>query len=276
MKLPETIDINTLYKIERIGKFTKLARIITLMLSFIFLIWFIIPIGFGILNIGNIVGILICLFFIFVYGFRRTFHRVKCYFNQHSILSVFWHLGKIAVSAFVIYAFVITVFMFIVSFIAPVHNSTAIVLGCQVRGEQPSLMLSERIDAAANYMIENSTARLIASGGKGEGEAISEAECIIRELEDDGITRLRMYMEDDSYNTSENIKNSIDIIESQNLDTNVAIVTDFFHQLRTRLIFQKYNYEGNIGCVNSETNILFAPTYVVREWFAIINELFFR
>lgn len=275
MKLPEPIDINTLYKIEHINKFTRLARIITLMLSFIFLIWFIIPIGFGILNVGNFVGILLCLFFIFTYGFRRTFLRIKHYFSQNSVLSILWHCGKIAITAFIIYAFVITAFMMIVSLIPPASNSTAVVLGCQVRGREPSLMLQERINAASNYMIDNPNARLIASGGKGEGEDISEAECIINELEQDKITRVRMYLEKESHNTSENIENSIQIIDNYGLEENVAIVTDFFHQLRARLILQSNDYQGYIGSVNANTNILFAPTYIVREWFAIIKELIF-
>lgn len=273
MKLPEPIDINTLYRIEHISKFTRLARIITLMLSFIFLIWFIIPIGFGILNLGNIFGIILCLFFIFTYGFRRTFLKIKHYFSQHGVLSICWHCGKIAVTSFLIYAFVITAFMLIVSLIPPAPNSTAIVLGCQVRGREPSLMLQERINAASNYMIDNTSARLIASGGKGEGEDISEAECIIAELEEDNIKRVRMYLEKNSHNTSENIEFSIQIIDNYGLDQNVAVVTDFFHQLRARLILQKNDYQGQIGSVNANTNILFAPTYIVREWFAIIKEL---
>lgn len=275
MKLPEPIDINTLYKIEHISKFTRLARIITLMLSFIFLVWFIIPIGFGIFNVGNFFGILICLFFIFTYGFRKTFLKIKHYFSQNSILSICWHCGKVFITAFLIYAFVITAFMIIVSFIAPAPNSTAIVLGCQVRGNEPSLMLQERIDAASNYMIDNPNARLVASGGKGEGETISEAECIINELEQDKITRLRMYLEKESHNTYENIENSIQIVDNYGLEQNVAVVTDFFHQLRARLILQSLDYQGYIGSVNANTNILFAPTYIVREWFAIIKELIF-
>lgn len=276
MKLPKPIDINTLYRIEHLNKFTRLARIIILLLSFIFLIWFIIPIGYGILNIGNIVGILLCLFFIFIYGFRRTFLMIKHYCFQNGILSVCWHCMKIAVASFLIYALVITGFMVISSFIPPAANSTAIVLGCQVKGKEPSLMLQERINAAANYMIDNHSARLIASGGKGNGEDISEAECIIRELEDDHITWFRMYMEDDSHSTSENMENSIKVIENYGLEENVAVITDFFHQLRARIILQRLDYQGTIGAVNSNTNILFAPTYIVREWFAILNELFFK
>lgn len=274
MKIYETIDINTLYKIEHISKFTSITRGLTLIASIVFLIWFIIPIVFGILNIGNIFGILLCAYFIFMYGFRRTFLRIKHNFSQNSFLSVCWHGGKIVIIAFLIYAAVITAFMFIVSFIPPVPNSTAIVLGCQVNYDKPSMMLQERIDAAANYMIDNRDARLIASGGLGEGDRISEAECIINELEDDHINRTRMYKEDNSYKTSENIENSILIIENYKLEPNVAIVTDFFHQLRVRLILQSDGYEGNIGAINAETNIFFAPTYIVREWFAIPKELF--
>lgn len=275
MKIYETIDINTLYKIEHVSKFTSITRGLTLILSFIFLLWFIIPIGFGILNVGNIFGILLCAYFIFMYGFRRTFLRIKHCFSQNSILSVCWHGGKIVITAFLIYAAVITAFMFIVSLIGPVPNSTAIVMGCQVNVDEPSMMLQDRIDAAAEYMIENRDARLIASGGIGEDDLISESECIIRELENDHISRVRMYMEDKSHNTSENIENSLAIIEQYNLDSDVAIVTDFFHQLRVRLILQKNGHQGDIGAVNAETNIFFIPTYIVREWFAIPKALFF-
>ena len=182
MRLPEPIDINTLYKIEHISKFTRIARIITLMLSFIFLIWFIIPIGFGILNFGNIFGIFLCLFFIFTYGFRRTFLRIKHYFSQHGVLSVCWHCGKIAITFFLIYAIVITAFMMIVSFIPPAQNSTAIVLGCQVRGREPSLMLQERINAASDYMIDNPAARLIASGGKAKARISAKPNVSLQSL----------------------------------------------------------------------------------------------
>lgn len=276
MKIYETIDINTLYKIEHISRFTSITRGLTLIASFIFLIWFLIPIGFGILNIGNIFGILLCIYFIFMYGFRKTFLRIKHSFSQNSILSVCWHGGKIVIIAFLIYAAVITAFMFIVSLIPPAPNSTAIVLGCQVNYDKPSLMLQSRIDAAADYMIENRDARLVASGGLSEGDRISESECIINELENDHISRVRMYNENKSKNTSENINNSLVIIDSQGLEKNVAIVTDFFHQLRVRLILQSNGYEGEIGSVNAETNLFFIPTYIVREWFAIPNELFFK
>ena len=57
-------------------------------------------------------------------------------------------------------------------------ESTVIVLGCQVRGTEPSLTLQRRVDAAADYLRAHPQARCVASGGQSDDEEISEAECI--------------------------------------------------------------------------------------------------
>ena len=53
-----------------------------------------------------------------------------------------------------------------------------IVLGAGVNGTVPKNPLRVRIERAAEYMSENEDTILIASGGQGSGEDISEAECI--------------------------------------------------------------------------------------------------
>ena len=64
---------------------------------------------------------------------------------------------------------------------------TVIVLGCQVKGTSPSLMLNSRINAAYKYLSENDDSVCVASGGKGNNEDISEADCIKNELIKRGI-----------------------------------------------------------------------------------------
>ncbi len=91
--------------------------------------------------------------------------------------------------------------------------SYVIVLGAQVRGETPTLVLNARINAAAKYLVENPTAIAVASGGQGSGEAISEAEAIRRGLLRLGIAEERILMEDRSTSTAENLKFSAEVIQ---------------------------------------------------------------
>ena len=53
-----------------------------------------------------------------------------------------------------------------------------IVLGCAVRGERVSLTLKLRLDAALEYLEHSPNTAVIVSGGKGDGENISEAEAM--------------------------------------------------------------------------------------------------
>ena len=92
-----------------------------------------------------------------------------------------------------------------------------IVLGCGVNGDRPSLMLTERLDAAYDYLNTHEEVVCILSGGQGKGENISEAECMYRSLTEKGIARDRLYKEDRSTSTRENLLYSKKIIEEKNL-----------------------------------------------------------
>lgn len=106
-----------------------------------------------------------------------------------------------------------------------------IVLGAKLNGTIPSLVLKERIDAAAEYLKGNEEAIAIASGGRGPGEDISEAESIKRELINSGISESRIIIEDRSTNTYENIRFSKKLIP-QNGKVGI-IVTNNFHVYRS-------------------------------------------
>ena len=71
-------------------------------------------------------------------------------------------------------------------------NTPAIVLGCSVRGKKPSRILTERLDAAKDYLEENPQAIAVLSGGQGADEDISEAECMYEYLSAHGITPERL------------------------------------------------------------------------------------
>ena len=153
---------------------------------------------------------------------------------------------------------------------APADDATVVVLGCKVRGTVPSLSLYQRIDAAGDYLEEHPYATCILSGGQGDAEDISEAECMYRYLVDRGIDPDRLIKEEASGTTEENIENSKRIIEQRGLSPDLAIVTNGYHQYRAQLIASKQGLEA--GAVRAKTAWWLVPTYVLREICAIVHE----
>lgn len=112
-----------------------------------------------------------------------------------------------------------------------------VVLGAGVNGTEPSLSLRERIDAAYAYLTAHPGAIAVVSGGQGDGEHITEALCMQRELMEMGIPESRIWMEDKATSTQENIRFSLDLIEA-NTGTRpdeVALVSSEYHLFRAGL-----------------------------------------
>jgi uncharacterized SAM-binding protein YcdF (DUF218 family) len=117
---------------------------------------------------------------------------------------------------------------------APGNADYLIVLGARVKGDVPSLVLKERIDAAAAYLLINHNTVAIASGGLGPGETISEAEAIKKRLVAKGVEESRIILEKRSTDTYENIRFSKMLIPS-GLQSGI-IVTNTFHMYRSLMI----------------------------------------
>lgn len=145
-----------------------------------------------------------------------------------------------------------------------------IVLGCRVRGDEPSLSLIKRVDAAYKFLLFNPESVAILSGGQGKDENISEAQCMQQFLYARGISKDRLILEDRSTSTDENIRFSLQIIETLDLDRNVAIATSEYHQKRAANICKKYGI--NSTPVSSKTKWTLLPTFLLRELFAEIKE----
>lgn len=113
-----------------------------------------------------------------------------------------------------------------------------IVLGCGVNGTVPSLLLRERIDAAYGYLSAHPDAICVVSGGQGPGEDITEAECMFRELTAMGIDPGRIWLEDRSTSTEENLAFSKAVIEAHTgaAPTEVGIVSGEYHLFRACLM----------------------------------------
>ncbi len=113
---------------------------------------------------------------------------------------------------------------------------TVVVLGCQVlESGQPSLILRGRVQAAFDYLSHHPEAVCVASGGQDDSEPVTEAACIRDALTEMGIDPSRIYTEDTSTSTEENLRFSAQIIAENGLPTDVAIASDNFHQLRAHI-----------------------------------------
>lgn len=139
-----------------------------------------------------------------------------------------------------------------------------IVLGAGVVGTTPTNPLRVRIEKAYEYMSENENTILIASGGQGPDEIMSEAQCIKDNLVARGISPDRIIMEDRSTSTEENLKFSLEIIG--NPDASVGIITNGFHEFRAGMIAENIGYT-NAHSVPAITLFPVGIHYTIREFF---------
>ena len=141
-----------------------------------------------------------------------------------------------------------------------------IVLGAKVNGTEPSGALAQRIDAAAEYLMANPDTVCIASGGQGDDEGISEAECIRRYLINYGIDPERVLLEDKSTSTLTNIENSLKLLPEG--AENIGIVTNDFHIFRALATARHVSALNFSGIPASSTGYGFTH-YALREFFAV-------
>lgn len=151
------------------------------------------------------------------------------------------------------------------------NQSTIIILGCAVRGDKPSATLGARIKYAYDYLAENPDSVAVLSGGQGNGENISEAQCMYNILTEKGISPDRLYLEDKSTNTGENIVFSKKIIEENNLSTDIAVVSSDYHLKRATMICKK-NGLKNVHRISAPSTYFDGPTFYLREVLGVVKE----
>lgn len=228
----------------------------------------------GICNIGNMTGSLLSIMLIVYGSLMGTINRFLI--NRWKI-----KIGRIVliiVSGLAVCVFGLAVFA-ISCMISGARRtaddpSVIIVLGCQVRGNAPSLMLVERLEAAQEYLETHGDAVCIVSGGQGPGENISEAESMKDWLLRRGISGSRIFTEDESTNTDENIEFSKKLLNDYSMGNKVSIVTNDFHEYRALRIARKKGLDAS--AVPAETAWWLEPTFAVREMYAILEEVILK
>lgn len=116
-----------------------------------------------------------------------------------------------------------------------------ILLGAKVEGTEPSPILQDRINAAYTYLSTHKDVICIVSGGKANEGRISEARCMYDRLVALGIEPERIWLEDKSVNTKQNIRYSMALIEEKTGSEPdvVGILSSDTHLLRARLLAKR-------------------------------------
>lgn len=148
-----------------------------------------------------------------------------------------------------------------------------IVLGAHVRGEVVSRALAQRLDMAYDYAVKesNKECRIIVSGGQGSNEDITEALAMKRYLVAKGLEESRIFMEDKSTDTNENIELSADMY-IKDKSAKVVIVTNNFHVFRS-IQLAKADGLKNVSGLAAPCNIGLLLNYMVREAVGITKEI---
>ena len=143
-----------------------------------------------------------------------------------------------------------------------------IVLGAHVEGTRLTKALLERTRRALQYLEENPETQAVLSGGKGDGESITEAQAMCNYLVEHGIDRERLILEEKSTSTTENLKFSLGLI---GLDHSVGVVTNNFHVFRGTAIGKKCGCR-EIYPIPSRYRSWRLLIYIPREILAIIKD----
>lgn len=201
------------------------------------------------------VVVLIDALLLFTYG-RRGFGNVMVYLIA-ALLCVYAIFGDIIAAkskagwAFVLRMVICSVLtLFVLSagflrldgaFVTATGNEDAIIiLGAGLDGEEPNTILRERLDLAYAYIQDKPDMLIIASGGQGADEAISEGEAMKRYLTRLGADPERIIVEGQSTTTEENFAFSKALVPEAE---KIIYITSDYHCFRAGIYAQIAGYQ---------------------------------
>ena len=151
-----------------------------------------------------------------------------------------------------------------------------LVLGAKVNPHGPSLALRNRIDAAYDYLEAHPDCTAILSGGQGPDEPMTEAQCMYNELVAMGVDPARLWMEDQSTTTWENMKFSRAMLEEKTgtAPEQIGLLSNEFHLFRAQLFARRFGFDP-VGVPASTSLPVLKINYFIREAVAVWYYLIF-
>lgn len=221
-------------------------------------VWFLLPVLRGGFQLGAAFGLGVCAFGLaLLLCYRRLAEAGGWKKICARIFSVLYALG-------IGWAIALTVLMFSVQFRTPPPGTDIIVLGARIySAERMGVSLQNRVDTAAAYLLEYPEARCIVTGGQGGDEPCPEALTQKNGLMRRGVEAKRIYMEDKSHNTRENMVYAMEVAEKEGISTEVAVVTQSFHMFRALQLAESAGFTAY--SLVAETDPILFPEYYGRE-----------
>ncbi|MFE7741506.1 YdcF family protein [Nocardia sp. NPDC057455] len=140
-----------------------------------------------------------------------------------------------------------------------------------VDGEVPPL-LAARLDRAIEvYRGEADAGRaplLIASGGRGSDEEVSEASAMADYLIRRGVPEDHVVLEDRSATTEENLLFTKRLLGERGPTTRMVLVTSNFHVLRTAILARRLRLDAEV--TGARTAFYYLPSAFLREFAALL------
>ena len=136
------------------------------------------------------------------------------------------------------------------------------------------MLLQDRLETALDYLEEEADILVVVSGGQGSNEPVSEAACMANWLEENGISEDRIFQEDQSSNTKENLIFSKDLLAREGIDvgeTDVLVVSNGFHLTRARMLAERFGY-GEVSTLAAPSSHI--PSRIqmyIREPLALVK-----
>lgn len=184
------------------------------------------------------------------------------------------------IPSFILWLVRITCFFFFLSFVfvevklvsatyqnPPPYVDALIILGAGLFGDRLSLSLKRRLDLAIQVGTKYPNIIFVVCGGQGPDEWISEAKAMYHYLVASGIEEERIYQEDQSTSTYENLRFAIEKF-GLNFDS-VGIVTNSFHLCRSVRMAKKLGL--NAYGFGTSAPRLTSPVFYTREYFAYVK-----
>lgn len=153
-----------------------------------------------------------------------------------------------------------------------------VIFGCQVKPWGPSTLLQDRLDTALDYLKDHSDMIVVVTGGKGDDEHLSEAQCMYDYLTAHGVDGERILREDQSRNTWQNINNTAELLEERGYDTDAGLlaVSNDFHLARIRMLCERATASREFSALAAPVS--HAPSRVkmfFREPLALVKSYLF-